>query len=139
MPRPKHIYSGPMEGLKGAVMDYTTGVENQRMQNRYGQGPQLGPGLSPDDPLGVALQGRAREERINAQMAGQTPMFGPLPNPQWEGYFQALQERGVNKLRGGPSAPGSNQVTGLSSQPNYFSAGNQALDGLRQTHNRRKL
>lgn len=56
------------------------------------------------DPLGIALKGRAQEARsqlhldemdgdINAHQIG-----GPLPDPAWEGLFQALNERGVHRM-----------------------------------------
>lgn len=57
-----------------------------------------------DDPLGIALKGRAQQSRadqhlaemdgnINARMIG-----GPLPDPAWDGLFQALAEKGVHRM-----------------------------------------
>lgn len=45
-----------------------------------------------DDPLGLAVSGRARERRIANQMTGKTSTIGPLPNPQWDAFFQAADE-----------------------------------------------
>lgn len=68
-----------------------------------------------DDPLGIALQDRAMQQRqaqhldemegdINHRMIG-----GPLPDPRWEGLFQAMNERGIRRasLGGGTAALGS--------------------------------
>ncbi len=78
----------PMRGLQNAAP-------------RFGQGT--------DDPLGIALQARARAERP------QYPGFGPLPNPQWEGFTQALNEAGVDRIDprgfGSPDANIANDPT----------------------------
>lgn len=47
-----------------------------------------------DDPLGIAVQQRAREQRWQRMLAGQQPSMGPLPDPRWEGFFQAVSEAG---------------------------------------------
>lgn len=48
----------------------------------------------PDDPLGIAVQGRAREKRLAQQLSGLGPSIpvGPLPDPKWAGYFEAIDE-----------------------------------------------
>lgn len=47
------------------------------------------------DPLGIALQGRARDARQQQELANPKMMTaGPLPDPQWEGFFQAVHEAG---------------------------------------------
>src|SRR5215510_9323082 len=71
-----------------------------------------------DDPLGLDLQARGM-----ANARAQMSPIGPLPDPRWAGFFQALEDAGVDKLVGGPSAPGSNQIRGESVQPNYLSGG----------------
>jgi hypothetical protein len=44
------------------------------------------------DPLGIGLMAKAREQRFRATAAGQTSPIGPLPDPQWEGFFQAVHD-----------------------------------------------
>lgn len=46
-----------------------------------------------------------------------------LTDPSWRRFFDILKSKGVGKLTGGPSAPGSTQLRGLSVQPDYFSGG----------------
>lgn len=74
------------------------------------------------DPLGISLKERARQQRqlregVGALQRGQrelqapgmglygplhsslgTPLSGPIPDPQWEGFFQALNEADVDRL-----------------------------------------
>lgn len=57
-----------------------------------------------EDPLGIGLQARAAQ-RMKDQQVGQDPsgwMNRPiqtvLPDPQWQGWFQALQEAGATNL-----------------------------------------
>jgi len=45
-----------------------------------------------DDPLGLALKGRAREHQINARLHGGTSPIGPLVDPNWDAYAQAISE-----------------------------------------------
>lgn len=49
------------------------------------------------DPLGVAVKGRAREKRLAASLQGLLPVGGPLPDPNWEGYFQSVDEAAKGK------------------------------------------
>jgi hypothetical protein len=52
-------------------------------------------GFNPqDDPLGLAVSGRARERRLKMQMTGGGNTIGPLPDPQWDAFFQAADEAG---------------------------------------------
>ena len=51
------------------------------------------------DPLGIGLQQQAQARR--AAMA--PPAFNnSLPDPQWDGYFQALNNAGVNNIKSAP-------------------------------------
>lgn len=65
------------------------------------------------DPSGIALQQRAQARRqVDMNENPYAHMMGPLPDPQWDGYFQALGEAGVDKLAGGASPAESRQLTG---------------------------
>jgi len=77
---------------------------------------------APFDPSGIDLMTRGMENAWRNRLATGSPI-GPLPDPRWAGFFQALEDQGVNRLVGGPSAPGSNQIRGESVQPNYLSGG----------------
>lgn len=50
-----------------------------------------------EDPLGLAVKGRAREKRISASLQGLNQFGGPLVDPNWDGFFQAAQEQGGGK------------------------------------------
>ncbi len=67
-----------------------------------------------NDPLGLGVKGRARENRLKLSLQGLQAIGGPLPDPNWEGFLQSLEENNVDQLQGGPSARGSNQLTGFS-------------------------
>lgn len=69
-----------------------------------------------DDPLGIGLRQRAFEARqaYDAQnrelgwQHGQLVSFsnlGPLADPQWEAWKQAVYESGADKLAGAPGLP----------------------------------
>lgn len=142
---------------------------NQRPSSPYA--PQVGvPVNNQEDPLGSSvimrgLQGfwGGRQNQIhedNAQgnvMASSIHGGGPLPDPQWQGFYQAMQEHapgGVAPAHGhGDPMPGlgnspmaspstmwdsrqSSAVTGQPFQaPNYSTAqyaNNSALNGLRK-------
>lgn len=68
-----------------------------------------GAGFDPaSDPLGIALQGRARDARQQQQLADpQSMTMGPLPDPQWDGFFQAVHESngGAPTTFAGPKGP----------------------------------
>lgn len=69
--------------------------------------PQPGAGFDPTtDPLGIGIQGRARQARITAQTANPMAQAGPLPDPRWEGMLQAMQETGGGQLPKVTDAPG---------------------------------
>ena len=70
-----------------------------------------------NDPLGLSSMARGRQRRMDYAMQHPGYNFGPLPDPQWEGYFDRLNQAGVSGLRGGESPEGSNQIRGTSSQP----------------------
>lgn len=63
------------------------------------------------DPLGISVQARGMDRRFNYAQQHPGSSFGPLPNPMWEGLFQALQEQGVDNVVGG-NAPNSNAFVG---------------------------
>lgn len=44
------------------------------------------------DPLGVALKARAQQQRFTAMANGTAPRQGPLPDPNWDAYFLAVQD-----------------------------------------------
>lgn len=51
-----------------------------------------------DDPLGLGLKARAREHRWADMMANpQSQLMGPLPDEQWDAFFQAVRESGGGK------------------------------------------
>ena len=43
-----------------------------------------------DDPLGLGVKGRARENRLSQSLQGLLPIGGPLPDPNWEGFWQSM-------------------------------------------------
>lgn len=64
-----------------------------------------------EDPLGVGVMQRARQNRMAYDMAN--PQGSTLlVDPQWDAFRQALQERGVTKIAGGASPAGSDQLRG---------------------------
>jgi hypothetical protein len=74
-----------------------------------------------EDPLGLGVKGRARERRLTASLQGLTSPIGPLPDQNWDGFFQAADEAAAGRhvrFAGSPySEPGSNQLHGYTSQP----------------------
>lgn len=84
-----------------------------------------------DDPLGLGLKQRARERRASLQNMNPQAlsyMSGPLPDENWDAYFQAVDEaaggRKVN-FSGGtdPSAavaPGADPGTAFAAHSNQF-------------------
>lgn len=84
------------------------------------------------DPAGNALRQQAEQANMvngQAQAAtdygsdGSTPNLlgqaihaqGPLHDPNWDAFFQAMTNSGASKVKGGPSPAGSVQITGLQS------------------------
>jgi hypothetical protein len=49
-----------------------------------------------NDPLGIALQSRAADKRFRFQQDHPGSSFGPLPDSRWDGFFQAMDEAGVD-------------------------------------------
>jgi hypothetical protein len=89
------------------------------------------------DPSGIDLQRRGMDTYLANKEAQRSidygpagnaidqavHMTGPLPDPKWQAFFQALADQGVKKVVGGPSPDGSNQVRGIPTQPDYFTSG----------------
>lgn len=84
-----------------------------------------------DDPLGLGLKARARERRFAEQVmnpAAQTYMSGPLPDQNWDAFFQAVGEAAPGKkvnFSGGtdPSgaiAPEADAGTAFAAHSNQF-------------------
>lgn len=93
----------------------------RRVNVEYGPGARnpFGPGAdSEQDPLGIGIKSRARQHVFQGLMGGYSGA-GNLPDWGWEGFKQAMAERGVDRVAGGPSAEGSNQIRGQSVQPDY--------------------
>jgi|ERR1035437_3667423 hypothetical protein len=76
------------------------------------------------DPLGIGLKQRA--------VANQQPYqgFGPLPDPQWQGYFQAINEAGVDKFAGA-NPVGTNQLTGFQAPTDFSGTETYGRNGNR--------
>src|ERR1035437_5530101 len=71
-----------------------------------------------NDPLGqlIGLQQQAQQKRFAAAVANPATQTGPLPDPNWDAYFGAVNDSGAGKsvnFTGGPSPEGSNQLTGF--------------------------
>lgn len=49
-------------------------------------------GLRAYDPSGIDQMTRARERRFKYQVGNPNAPIGPLPDPRWEGYFQAVED-----------------------------------------------
>lgn len=79
---------------------------------------QRNPQFSPQsDPLGVGLQNRARQHRFELAAAGLESPIGPLPDPQWDAYFQAIGEAANGKpVR---YAQDSNEIPDPTFDPGY--------------------
>ena len=93
----------------------------EAMRGLYEAGPQFDPAT---DPLGIGVQSRGMDSRFqyNIDHPGSS-LFGPLPDPRWEGFFQALKEAGVENLVGPEDKPGeSHQLRGT---PTSFGAGGE--------------
>src|SRR5262245_66626675 len=88
---------------------------------------------APFDPLGIDLQTRGLENAWRQRQ--QFGPIGPQPDPRWAGFFQALEDAGVDKLVAGPSAPGSTQLRGQSVQPRFLGRGTagDALAGVERS------
>jgi len=100
------------------------------------------------DPTGITLKLQARDAAAAARDAQRTEdygaggntidqaihMTGPLPDPAWQAFFQALKNRNVENVAGaGPftdtpfdapvSMTTSRQLRGVSAQPDYLTTG----------------
>lgn len=100
-------------------------VNGQRGGGMYQgiQQPTGGAGFdSATDPNGTAIQMRGLQNAMDYNRAEteKNPfhMPGPLPDPKWEGWKQAMFESGgADHVGVGPSPEGSKQFTGESTQP----------------------
>jgi hypothetical protein len=82
--------------------------------------------ISPDDPLGIAVMQRAKAARFQYNL--QNPMAmtaGPLPDPRWDGFFQAVEENAPGGIKG---AGRSDPMPGLPDAPSSPSAAFSATD-----------
>jgi hypothetical protein len=64
----------------------------------------------------AGLQAQARQKRFADAVANPSSQMGPLPDPKWDAYFQAVNEAGGGKpvkFAGGVSPDESNQLTGI--------------------------
>jgi hypothetical protein len=84
-----------------------------------------------DDPLGLGLKSRARERRqsqLTNNPAAQTYMSGPLPDQNWDAFFQAVDEANPGKpvkFAGGsdassPVAPNADLGTAFAAKSRQF-------------------
>lgn len=97
--------------------------------------------LTNPDPLGIGASYRGSrykqdfedEGRENAREQGQLVGFGnlgPLPDPMWTGLFQALDEAGVGRARGGGMLPESNVGYQPTFNPAFQASYHPAAEGL---------
>lgn len=91
------------------------------------------------DPLGIGVMSRARENRFKLAAKGLAPAIGPLPDPQWEGFFQAIAEAHPGKtVRYGQDNPEGTDLTNPSGNPAMLSRqlGTLSLSSLRRAAGR---
>ena len=50
------------------------------------------------DPLGIGLKARAANQRRDLEVRNLGHNYGPLSDPAWDGFFQAMNEAGVDNL-----------------------------------------
>jgi len=83
-----------------------------------------------DDPLGLGLQSRARAHRWADSIANpMSQTLGPLPDPMWDSYFQAVAEAANGKqVKFGQESPVSNDSM---NDPEVY-ANNQRVLGFEQ-------
>ncbi len=124
------------QGLNQALNGVIGRQNDMANSGEYGGYENRGPGVTADDPLGQGVQARGVEVQ-RQERASRDPnyMSGPLIDPQWAGLFQAMSERGVDRIRGGGAVPvaaspdfpttprESNQFIGTSVQPDFFTGG----------------
>ncbi len=90
-----------------------------------------------EDPLALALKGRAREKRLAASLQGLQPIGGPLPDQNWDALSQAMDEQGVTGIQAGASPEGSKQLRGfgggqLVNKGGFSQGGAASMMALRQ-------
>ncbi len=73
-----------------------------------------------NDPLGqlINLQAKARQRRFSEAVANPMSQTGPLPDPQWDAYFEAVDEANPGK---------TTKFTGGGGLPNAYSPPMQGL------------
>ncbi len=72
-----------------------------------------------DDPLGTNLKRRGMDAYYaEARQSDPNYMSGPLPDPQWEGLFQAMKEQGVGKV-----GMDSGRPSGIADDPEWWKSG----------------
>lgn len=89
---------------------------------------------SGDDPLGIAVQGRAQAARQTQHLQDWGhPSFGPLPDPKWDGLFQAMGEQGVTGVAdnsvGAKRGMWNPQIGGVHPSQNRMPGSPQMLQG----------
>lgn len=72
-----------------------------------------------DDPLGTNLKRRGMDAYYAAKrQSDPNYMSGPLPDPAWEGLFQAMNEQHVNRVGQDAARP-----HGIADDPNWQASG----------------
>lgn len=107
-----------------------------------------------NDSLGIGLMSRAadrqrgqRAQDMNTMGANEwnnRPIQNVLPFPQWDGFFQAMHEGGVDNMAGGPSPASlegdpqtaSNALMGLQQLTGHAGAGETLPPMLQDRKNR---
>lgn len=91
----------------------------------------LNAALAPNtvDPLGIDVKRRGMDAYYaEAKKSDPNYMSGPLPDPEWEGYFQSLADAGVTKVGQDVARP-----QGLADDPAWQTQGD--IGGLSGTGN----
>lgn len=76
----------------------------------------------------AALAREALPENADVNQRLWSNASAPLPDHQWDAWFQSMANQGVNKIGADPrSAAGSNQMRGYTAQPQYSTTGNSFM------------
>lgn len=108
-------YLGPAGGWSPSLTQAGS-ASLQGLQGAMGGGNGGIPPSGQEDPLGIGVQQRGMQHAMYAGISGQRAPGGPLPDPQWEGLFQALAEHNVNKVGGAPELHGA-AISGVEQPP----------------------
>lgn len=91
------------------------------------------------DPLGIGLQASARQKRFELAakgLSGGGSPIGPLPDPQWDAFFEAIGQKANGRpVRFGQSnAEGSDTTNADAADPNMMSRqlGTLSLSSLKR-------